>query len=279
MMNCFSIIIPAYDEEKLIGNRIKNLLEPLAPNCNEIIIVCNGCTDATAAQARKIINQLAINSEHDCHINVVELDIGSKINALNHGINISKNPISVVLDADIEISSADCAELVNFMNNNNLLAASPTPKFNYKQANWLNKRFYKIVSSSTYNKEHRIANVIALSAEAKTKLFPLPNVIADDAYIQRTIGKSDYKLLNTINYTFNCPRTILAMLKVQSRIVRGNLELKSKYPNLIAPKSKVSKSSAIDRAIFITIKTTAHIIARLELLFNVKKWHKDDSSR
>ena len=166
-----------------------------------------------------------------------------------------------------------------FNSPNTVSVASPTPKFNYKQANWLNKRFYKIVSSSTYNKEHRIANVIALSAEAKTKLFPLPNVIADDTYIQRTIGKSDYKLLNTINYTFNCPRTILAMLKVQSRIVRGNLELKSKHPNLIAPKSKVSKSSAIDRAIFITIKTTAYIIARLELLFNVKKWHKDDSSR
>jgi len=278
-MNCFSIIIPAYDEEKLIGTRIKNLLEPLATNCNEIIIVCNGCTDATADQARKIINQLANKSALDCHIIVVELNIGSKINALNHAVNISKNPISVLLDADIEISSGDCAELVNFMTHNNLLAASPTSEFNYKQANWLNRRFYKIVSSSTYNKEHRIANVIALSAEAKAKLFPLPNVIADDAYIQRMIGKSDYKLLNTIHYTFNCPRTTLAMLKVQSRIIRGNLELKSKYPNLIAPKSKVSKSSALDRAIFITIKTAAFIIARLELLFNVKKWHKDDSSR
>lgn len=278
-MNRFSIIIPAYNEERLIAARLEHLLIPLNNFCDEIIIVCNGCTDKTASKARFALNRLLEINNFDCHVIIEELKLGSKTKALNHGIKVSKNPVVVLLDADIDITSDGCAKLVNFLSENNLQAASPAPNFNFCDAHWLNKRFYKVVSASSYNKKHRIANVIALSKSAKTELFPLPNVIADDAYIQRVIGESNYRLMSTLSYTFHCPKSVLAMFKVQARIIRGNLELKRKFPTLKPPKNTIPSTNLINKSVFIAIKIIALVIARYELTFNIEKWHKDESSR
>lgn len=278
-MEHFSIVIPAYNEEKLIEARLQCISNALPAQCTEIIVVCNGCTDSTAKNARNAIKLILQKAPINCQLIVEELKVGSKINALNHGVNISQAPYSVLLDADIDITSEECAQLVSFLHKENLLAASPVAVFDYRNAAWINQRFYHTVSTSTYNKKHRIANVIALSKEAKSILFPLPNVIADDAYIQRTIGEQNYQLVNSIKYTFKCPEKFLAMLKVQSRIIRGNLELKQKFPSLVAPDSQVTKTCFTDKVLFVIIKFTALLIARIELTLNIKKWHRDDTSR
>jgi len=47
-----SLIIPAYNEEKVIGNTIHSIRDATDSEVTEIIIVCNGCTDNTETVAR-----------------------------------------------------------------------------------------------------------------------------------------------------------------------------------------------------------------------------------
>ncbi|WP_404341327.1 glycosyltransferase [Pseudoalteromonas mariniglutinosa] len=277
--NNFSIIIPAYNEEKLIANKLHQLARSLPKECTEVITVCNGCKDQTYSVAQNAINIITHSGVTQCNFLLVQLIQGCKITALNEGVKRSKNNTLILLDADIKILGSECAALVKILNSHSVMAASPKALFNFNNASWLVKKFYSTVSKSSYNQQHRIANVIALSPTAVDKLFPLPTVIADDAYIQRTITETHYHVSSELSYHFICPTTLLSTLKVQSRIIRGNLALKKRYPHLKAPKSYLPKLTVIDLAIFTSIKLMALTIAYIEIKLNVKKWHQDETSR
>lgn len=275
-MTPFSIVIPAYNESKLIAHRIELLANSLPPNCNEVIIVCNGCIDDTEGYAQEAINKI---EQSHCLFKIESLPLGCKVSALNYGVACSSNKYIVLLDADIDISGFDCATLLSALEQKKLMAASPRARFNFEHSSYLVKKFYRCVSQSSYNSTHRIANVIALTPHAVEQLFPLPKVIADDAYIQRSIGQSHYQVIEELSYIFHCPKTVLSALKVQTRIIRGNLELKRDFPKLIAPPSVLPAMRFKDKLIFYSFKLLAFTMAKLELSLNIHKWHKDDSSR
>ena len=48
-----SIVIPAYNEEKYIGECLTSILENSGPEVKEIIVIDNGSTDSTRAVAEK----------------------------------------------------------------------------------------------------------------------------------------------------------------------------------------------------------------------------------
>src|SRR4029453_13779336 len=70
-----SIIIPAHNEESVIRRGLHAVLDGAAPGELEVIVVCNGCSDATADVAR----------EFGIAVRVIETDVPSKSNALNLG--------------------------------------------------------------------------------------------------------------------------------------------------------------------------------------------------
>ena len=85
-----SIIVPAYNEERVIARTLESLVEADYPN-KEIIIVDDGSTD----------NTLAIASSYEKFgIRVYHKENGGKHSALNYGIRLSKGEIIVTVDAD-----------------------------------------------------------------------------------------------------------------------------------------------------------------------------------
>jgi cellulose synthase/poly-beta-1,6-N-acetylglucosamine synthase-like glycosyltransferase len=73
--NMISIIVPAHDEETLIGAGLEALTRGAEPGELEVIVVCNGCRDATADVARRVGEP----------VRVIETPVASKIHALNLG--------------------------------------------------------------------------------------------------------------------------------------------------------------------------------------------------
>jgi cellulose synthase/poly-beta-1,6-N-acetylglucosamine synthase-like glycosyltransferase len=97
-----SIIVPAYNEEKVVARTIETLLEAEYPN-KEIIVVDDGSKDNTFSIASKYIGK---------GIKVVHRPNGGKFAALNTGIAVSMGEIIITVDADSLIARASIAEIV-----------------------------------------------------------------------------------------------------------------------------------------------------------------------
>ena len=84
-----SIIIPAFNEEKVIEKTIKRVKELVYPGKKEIIVVDDGSTDKTYKIANKIKGIKVFGKKNK-----------GKANALNFGLKRAKGDIVVCIDAD-----------------------------------------------------------------------------------------------------------------------------------------------------------------------------------
>ena len=96
-----SVIIPAYNEEKVIHKTLDSMLETQYPR-KEIIFVDDGSTDKT----------LAIAKNYKDEIIVLHKENGGKASALNYGLVYAKGEIIVVVDADTIIGRNSLKEIV-----------------------------------------------------------------------------------------------------------------------------------------------------------------------
>ena len=97
-----SIIVPAYNEEKVVARTIEALVEADYPN-KEIIIVDDGSQDNTFEVASRFAGR---------GLKVVHRPNGGKFAALNTGIAVSTGEIIITVDADSMIGRAAIAEIV-----------------------------------------------------------------------------------------------------------------------------------------------------------------------
>lgn len=96
-----SIIIPAFNEEKVIKNTIEALLETKYPK-KEIIFVDDGSTDKTLNIATQFREQ----------IKVLHKENGGKASALNYALVYATGEIVVIVDADTIIGRNSLKEIV-----------------------------------------------------------------------------------------------------------------------------------------------------------------------
>jgi GT2 family glycosyltransferase len=107
-----TIIIPAYNEEKVIANTIEGLLETKYPK-KEIIFVDDGSTDRT----------LQIANQYKNKIKVLHKENGGKATAINYGVVYSTGEIIVIVDADTIIGRQSLKEIVKGFEVNEHVAA------------------------------------------------------------------------------------------------------------------------------------------------------------
>ncbi|MCK5603213.1 glycosyltransferase, partial [Candidatus Pacearchaeota archaeon] len=90
----FSVIIPAHNEEKVIGRTLEHLLTGKFTDEVEVIVVCNGCSDKTT----KIVKSFQGSAK------CIETPIPSKTSALNLGDAAAKGFPRIYQDADVILS-------------------------------------------------------------------------------------------------------------------------------------------------------------------------------
>lgn len=100
-----SVVIPAYNEEKVISQTIDSLLAQQYRGELDIIVVDDGSRDGTYQQAR------ATHGEH-ARVRVFTKANGGKASALNFGIAHAFHDIVIALDADTLFARDAVAELV-----------------------------------------------------------------------------------------------------------------------------------------------------------------------
>ena len=109
-----SILIPAYNEEKVLGRTIESVIEAVYPY-KEIIVIDDGSTDRTY--------QIALGFT-DQGVKVVHRPNGGKAAALNYGLLFARGEIIITVDADSLIGKNTLVELVKKFHDPEVAAAA-----------------------------------------------------------------------------------------------------------------------------------------------------------
>ncbi len=113
-----SIIVPAHNEEMVIGNKLKNLMELNYDQKNrEIIIASDNSTDLTNAIVRDVIKS---NPDQQIRLHEVQERKG-KMNALNEAARTAKGEILVFTDANAMLDKDAAVHLVSSFTSDDII--------------------------------------------------------------------------------------------------------------------------------------------------------------
>jgi hypothetical protein len=120
-----SVIVPAYNEEKVIRTTIEALIDADYPD-KEIIVVDDGSKDRT----------LEIAMEYKDRVKVLHKENGGKASALNMALLYSTGDVVVIVDADTISSRSGLKYLARSMSDENVVAVAGNVKIRNK-VNWI----------------------------------------------------------------------------------------------------------------------------------------------
>ena len=210
-----AVIVPAFNEEKVIAGTLEHLLSDAKAGEFEVTVVCNGCHDQTAKVAKKASGD----------INVIELAKASKTAAINAGLQAVRSSKIVLLDSDIRISTDDCRALAGALDGPGVDAAIGHMDINDSGCARSVKAFYRVWTRHPYVRNGKFAAAFAISRDAMDKIGLLPDVIADDTYLKRMIPNDRVAVVDGVHFCANVPRDIATLIRVRSRVRRGNRQL------------------------------------------------------
>lgn len=212
-----SIIIPAHNEEVVIARCLRKLLEDANPGEFEVIVVCNGCTDATKK----------IASGFGSSVRVLESTAASKTAALNMGdLSASVFP-RIYLDADIEIDAASIRAVCQELRGPGVLAAAPRVRWDLTRSSVWVRAFYRVWKFQPYfSKGHLGSGLYAVNETGHLRLQQFVHVTADDEYVRQLYSEAETAMVKDHFFTSTAPARLSDLIKIKTRSRRGNMELK-----------------------------------------------------
>jgi glycosyltransferase involved in cell wall biosynthesis len=234
MSRRMSVVIPAHDEEAVIERVLRGMLDDRL----EIVVVANGCRDATAGRARAV--------GRDIH--VIEIAEASKIAALNAGDEAAERFPRAYVDADVEVSAPTLLALAAVLDTGLALVASPEVALDLEGANRWVRAYYAVWELSAFRQAGHIGSgIYALSEEGRRRFGPFPPVIGDDRFVQGLFAPSERATLVGHAFTVRPPRTLRALIARGSRIAAGNQQLRTAGLAGTAPSTTASVRQLVSR--------------------------------
>ncbi|MEB1808441.1 MAG: glycosyltransferase family 2 protein [Bacillaceae bacterium] len=120
-----SVILPVYNEEKVIENTVSTILASNYTNY-EIVIIDDGSTDRT----RSILES---NFNHLDHVHFISKENEGKAASLNRGIQEAQGDIIITMDADTEINEEAISYLIRHFQDPMVSAVSGNVKVGNKR--------------------------------------------------------------------------------------------------------------------------------------------------
>ena len=282
----FRVIVPAHNEEAVIGRCLAAITTGRAANSEmDVVVVANGCTDRTAAIAKSF----------GYPVRVIETEVPSKAHAINLGLEGLGHQPCLIADADIDCRYDTLKATAEILTLPGVSAASPQLEIDARSSSFLVRAYYKVWSALPYARDRLIGGgVYGLSAEAAESLGAFPDVIADDLYVrsqfdfaERRTVRSDQRG-NQVYITMYPPRFVRDLVAIEARRWRGNRELRLKLGpdkqvagnGLGSLMAELGKSySTLELLSFAGVKIAGRLLALLQLSFGDRTWTRDMSSR
>jgi glycosyltransferase involved in cell wall biosynthesis len=271
-----SVVIPAHDEEQVIDRCLDALLGGAEPGEVEVVVACNGCTDRTA--------EIAGRREG---VVVLQVPEASKVAALNAGDAAATRFPRFYVDADVELPIAVLREVAEVLDGGAVHCAAPRPVFEVRGRPWAIRAFYDIWQRLPFLNDAPIGNgVYALSATGRSRFQEFPALTSDDLFVRNLFTVAERRTTDT-GFTVHTPTSVRGLLKMRTRVHRGNRELHRSVPLDPQHGSRGSGFAAIARqprllpslAVYLGINLLAKVLGTWKDRRGESTWERDDSAR
>jgi cellulose synthase/poly-beta-1,6-N-acetylglucosamine synthase-like glycosyltransferase len=222
-----TVIVPVFNEEKSVAETLRSLLNVDYPTDKlKIIVVDDGSTDRTWEEVQKFKDVAQIDIYHK--------ENGGKHSALNFGIERTETELVACLDADSFVLPDSLKKLVQYFDNDEVMAVTPAIKI------YQPNTFLRNLQSNEYNLGIFFKKALALINGVTVTPGPLSvfrkNVIdaiggfrkahnTEDMEIAFRMHKHHYKITNAhqaVVYTLG-PDSYKKLYRQRVRWVRGFL--------------------------------------------------------
>lgn len=232
-----SLIIPASNEEGWIGRCLASVAGSSAvPGGLEVIVVANGCRDATAAVARGFSGRVP-------GLQVLELARGSKPGALNAGDAAATGACRAYLDADCVLSPGALAALAAALAGGQACYAGATPVIP-RAGSWITRAYGRFWQRLPFNRAVAPGyGLFAVNAAGRARWGAFPAIISDDTFV-RLQFLPDERVQVAETYDWPMVEGLAALVRVRRRQDRGVAELRELAPGLLEREGKPALGGA-----------------------------------
>lgn len=271
-----AVVVPACNEATVIGRSLDALLEGNRNRMDlELVVVCNGCIDDTAAVAR----------QHAPEARVLELETASKPVALNAGDAACTAFPRVYMDADVQLDYESLRKLIDAFDDPTLLCAAPEARFAVDACSWPVRKFYEVFTRLPYVTNDMVGTgVYALSTDGHERLGRFPTTTADDEHVRLLFKGIERRAVAGATFTVQPPRTVRHLIRVRQRVYRGNTELVRELGHAPRPTNSLGDVLGLARqspaSVFVYI--LINVVAKLRASFARRRpaaWERDTSTR
>lgn len=283
----FTIIIPAHNEESVIGRCLARVLQD-APNQGraQIIVAANGCNDKTVQIATEMAPEAL----------VLDLPEGSKTKAMNAAHAEALYFPRIYLDADVRCSYGSLAALAEELRKPGVMAASPQIRMDLSRSNALVKAYYRVWITQPYVTRAMVGSgCFGLSQAGYEQIGDFPPITGDDIWVHSRFREEDRRNIGVdeqgeqVFFTVSPPRRAIDQIRVETRRRLGNEEVLRQYPSPHYAGSNQAGdlrmalhdgASVADIAIYLGIKVIARLRGRWTKWRGRKiVWERDIAAR
>ena len=272
-------MIPAHDEAAGIRRCLDALFDAVAPGELDVVVVCNGCTDDTAALARM--------SGHP--LRVIELEAASKSAALRAGEAAAPALPRIYLDADVVLHGSAARAVLQRLRAG-AIAARPPVRYDSSASSAPVRSYYRARSRvpallvSLWG-----AGVYGLSEAGRSRFGAFPDVVADDLWVDRQFAPDEIEIVNCAPVVVAVPRRGRDLFRILRRTYRGKAQTTEVDPHERARATTASTlrqlrrlaaagpSEALDAATYVAFAAGARLALAAPL--PASRWERDESSR
>jgi glycosyltransferase involved in cell wall biosynthesis len=277
-----SVVIPAHNEEAVIGRCLPALLRGARDGELDVVVVCNGCSDRTAQVARGF----------GASVSVIETPVASKVHALNLGDDAARSLPRFYIDADVVLPLEHLRQLAAALSDRQMLAVAPRFRMNLEHSSWFVRAFYAVNDLMPSSREGiGGSGVYGLSQQGRARFDLFPDLTADDGFVRLQFSPSQRVTVENCFSSVTAPRTLWELIRIKTRSHYGNMELQAKFPQLWTSNRGQSNGGALKRlarrptcwgklAVYLFVKSAARWRAWRQLRFGrALVWERDESAR
>lgn len=272
------VVIPAHNEQAVLGRCLRALAEGTRPGELDVVVVANDCHDDTAAIA-KAGGAL-----------VLETPVGGKANAVRLGDAQCRTFPRLYLDADSELTGDAVRRMVAALAVTGARACAPAPDFDSTGATFVVRGFHRCLRALLDDRDSLSgAGAYMLTESGHDRVFPLPDVISDDGWVHRTFRDDERIVVDSARVTVRLPRTVRAVIRRRARVRLGNRQLAELgrpatepplRPKALAALVRDRTVSSADAACFACVLLAERVLARWRSVRgNRATWSTDDTTR